>query len=334
MFYTKYYPSKNNINKLTIMKKILYFAVVLLGLASCTNQEEIQMDAPPTAKKSNFETFAIYGEVHNSLLQYMSTNFYEPEQTPTSKNEAVDYVLAIQREGIDQLSITESEKAILSEGLESYKRYYVTSDLMKTVQPGQSRDPFDDDDDEDLTTEDVRALIQEAYDTGSIDSFEYQSFTKLIDYVLANAAGSLSNADFEVKVNNLISQWEVKYADVDFTQLEIPRTVDNPTVVDGSSIAFKDTPKGALSGVVLNVSKSSLDYWDEEQILVQSRAVPAFVGADIAGAVIGACSAGTGSYVTTGSINWKSVAWGTASGAVISSTGIVGKVGKWISKFL
>lgn len=306
--------------------------VVLLGLVSCTNQEEIQMDAPPTEKKSNFETFAIYGEVHNALLQHMSTNFSEPQQTPMSKNEAVDYVLAIQREGINQLSITESEKAILSEGLESYKRYYVTSDLMKTVQPDLSRASLDDDDDEDLTTEDVRALIQEAYDTGSIDSFEYQSFMKLIDYVLANADGSLSNTDFEVKVNNLINQWEVKYADVDFTQLEIPRTVDNLTVVEGSSIAFKDAPKGALGGVVLNVSKSSLDYWEGEQLMVQSRAVPAFVGADIAGAVIGACSSGIGSYVTSGSVNWKGVAWGAASGAVTGSTGVVGKVGKWISK--
>lgn len=66
--------------------------------------------------------------------------------------------------------------------------------------------------------------------------------------------------------------------------------------------------------------------------MVQSRAVPAFVGADIAGAVIGACSSGIGSYVTSDSVNWKSVAWCAASGAVIGSTGVVGKVGKWISK--
>lgn len=205
---------------------------------------------------------------------------------------------------------------------------------MKTVQPNLSRASFEDDDDEDLTTEDVRALIQDAYDTGSIDSFEFQSFTKLIDYVLANADGSLSNTDFELKVNNLINQWEVKYADVDFTQLEIPSTTGDLTIVDSPSISFKDAPKGALGGVVLNVSKSSLDYWEEEQLMVQSRAVPPFVGADIAGAVIGACSSGIGSYVVSGSVNWKGVAWGAASGAVTGSTGIVGKVGKWISKLL
>lgn len=99
------------------MKTILYFIVVLLGFVSCTNQEEIQMDTPPTEKKSNIEIFAIYGDVHNALLQHMSTNFSEPQQIPMTKNEAVDYVLATQREGIAQLSISESEKAILSEGL-------------------------------------------------------------------------------------------------------------------------------------------------------------------------------------------------------------------------
>lgn len=316
------------------MKKFLYFMVVLLGLVSCTNQEEIPLETPPTEKKSNFETFAIYGEIHNALLQHMSTNFSEPQLAPTTKDEAIGYILALQREGISQLSISESEKAILSNGLESYKRYYVTSDLMNTIQTNQSRASFDEDDDEDLTTEDVRNLIQEAYNIGSIDSFEYQSFMKLIDYVLANADGSLSNSDFELKVNDLINLWEIKYANVDFTQLEIPCTNDNLLLTDSLSIAFRDVPKGALGGVVLNVSKSSLDYWDGEQLMVQSRAVPVFVGADIAGAVIGACTSGLGSYVTSGSVNWKSVAWSAASGAVTGSTGIVGKVGKWISKFL
>lgn len=318
------------------MKKIFYFMLVLLSLTSCANQEENSMETPSTEKKSNFETFAIYGEVHNALLRHMETNFSEPQVTSITKDEAVDYVLAIQLEGIAQLPISENEKAILSDGLESYKRFYVTSELMNTVQPSQSRASFDDDDEEDLTTEDVRTLIQEAYDTNSIDSFEYQSFMKLIDYVLANADGSLSNSEFELKVNDLISQWEVKYADVDFSQLEFPSTNDDTALVDSSAVEFKDAPKGALGGVVLNISKSSLDYWEEE-LAPQSRAIPVFVGADIAGAVIGACSSGMGSYVTTGGVNWKSVAWGTASGAVTGSTGIVAKVGKWIvwgSRFL
>ena len=187
--------------------------VALFSLVSCSNQNEISLESP-IEKKSNFETFAIYGEAHNALLHHVSANFIEPQITPTSKEEAVDYVLA-------------------------------------------------------------------------------------------NAAGTLSNNEFEMKVNDFI---------------------------ESSSLDFKDAPKGALGGVVLNVSKSSLDYWEDEQLLVPSKALPVFVGADIAGSIIGACVSSVGSYVTAGDFNWKSVAWSAASSAIVGSTGIVGKVGKWISK--
>ena len=66
----------------------------------------------------------------------------------------------------------------------------------------------------------------------------------------------------------------------------------------------------------------------------QTRAVPAFVGADIAGAVWSVCLGCAGAKVTGGNITWKSVAWSAASGAVTGSTGIVGKVGKWLTKYI
>lgn len=102
---------------------------------------------------------------------------------------------------------------------------------------------------------------------------------------------------------------------------------------DDIVIAFSDVPQGALGGVVLSVSKSSLEYWKEEQP-AQTKAVQAFVGADIAGAVMGAANGAIGSYVVSGSVNWGSVGWGAATGAIIGSTGVVGKLGKWINKYL
>lgn len=138
--------------------------------------------------------------------------------------------------------------------------------------------------------------------------------------------GKLSNFEFESKVGELINQWDKKYSDVDFSQLEI--TEENAT----SSLKFNAAPKGALGGVVLSVSQSSLQYWDSTN--KQTRAVPAFVGADIAGAVWGVCLGCVGAKVTGGNITWKSVAWSAASGAVTGSTGIVGKVGKWLTKYI
>lgn len=206
---------------------------------------------------------------------------------------------------------------------------------MGIVRPNLSQASLiEDDGEKDLTTKDVRRLIRDAHETGGIDSFEYQLFMKLIDYVLANADGSLSNNDFKLKVNDLIAQWKVKYSDVDFSKLKIQRNGNGSPLVGIFPIKFKDAPKGALGGVVLNVSKSSLDYWTGKQSSIQDIVVPAFVGADIAGVIVGACSSGIGSYVMSGSVDWKSVVWGAASCGIIGSTGIIGKVGKWISKGL
>lgn len=51
---------------------------------------------------------------------------------------------------------------------------------------------------------------------------------------------------------------------------------------------------------------------------------------DIVGAVIGGVSGGVGSVVVGGELNWGSVAWGAGVGAITGSTGVVGKVSKWI----
>ncbi len=51
---------------------------------------------------------------------------------------------------------------------------------------------------------------------------------------------------------------------------------------------------------------------------------------DVVGAVIGGVSGGIGSAVVGGHWNWGSVAWGAGVGAITGSTGVVGKVAKWI----
>ena len=59
-----------------------------------------------------------------------------------------------------------------------------------------------------------------------------------------------------------------------------------------------------------------------------TRVVPTFVGADVAGAVIGAASSAGYQLVSNGSVgDWG----GAASGAVVGSTGVVGKIGKFLS---
>lgn len=309
---------------------LIAILIACLSLVGCATNSEIP-DGSEKVNNDNFELFAIYGEVHNAMLRQAKTEFNAPSVSPKTKEEALNYVLSIQQEAVSKLDLSYSDKVALSNGLEEYKEYYSTKAVLNTVMPSRSTS----EDDEDITTAEIKELIDSAYKEGCIDEFEYDSFVKLIDYVVANAEGSLSNDEFELKVNILISKWKQMYSNVDFSQLNLPRqSVGDVEKVEISSPELDKIPSGSLSGVVLSVSGSSLDYWNnEEASLEDGRALPVFVGANIAGAVIGACSSGLGSYFMSGKVDWRSVGWSAASGAITGSTGVVGKIGRWLSRF-
>ena len=52
---------------------------------------------------------------------------------------------------------------------------------------------------------------------------------------------------------------------------------------------------------------------------------------DAAGALVSAGAVALNNYINNGSISWSAVGTGAVIGAVTGSTGIVGKVGKWIA---
>lgn len=313
-----------------IKLKSTFFIGILLCLFSCTNNEVQPIVEEETT--SNFETFKIYGELHNAMLKQITANFSEPTGTSKDKESALNYLLSMQQNDVSALPLSSRQKELLSNELETYKSLYVTKDLIEAVQSKESRsDIIIDYGELEFPTVSVIMLIEEAYESGEIDEFEYNSFMLLVDYVEANAAGTLSNQEFEAKIRELVAQWEVIYADVDFTEISVAvkNATDDPIAPD------PEPPHGAIGGLVLSISTSSLEYWnDENNQLEESRAVPVFVGADIAGAVLGALHAGIISHASTGHINWEHVAWSSAAGAITGSSGIVGKIGKWLSGML
>ena len=78
------------------------------------------------------------------------------------------------------------------------------------------------------------------------------------------------------------------------------------------------------------ISKSSLEWWKENpDAAIEIKAIPVWIGVDIAGALIsGAVSASIQAVTNDGQINWGVVGASACAGAV------VGKLGKWISKLL
>ncbi|MBR5863190.1 MAG: hypothetical protein IKY76_01365 [Alistipes sp.] len=66
----------------------------------------------------------------------------------------------------------------------------------------------------------------------------------------------------------------------------------------------------------------------------ETRAIPAFVGADIAGAIIGACVNGGIQYLNKKEIDGESLLYAAVGSAIVGSTGIVGKLGNWLTNLM
>ena len=303
-------------------KRILiqfYVSILSLMIISCNQIGEIT--TIPEAK-SNFDLFAQYGEVHNAMLSYIDSNI-DITTTCSTKEDALDYLVELQSRYAEELTLSDSDKKFIKELLPTYKHLYNKDNICLSKSTRSSSCNVEADTIYVYTTEDIYNSIEASFSRGEIDNFERQSLINLITWCEENVTGNMTNETFEGKFNTLITQWENHYSDTDFSSL-----IDEKGEFKNE---LKQVPAGAVSGVVLNISQSSLEYWDMPET---KSVVATIVAQDIVGAVIGGVSGGVGSAIIGGEWNWGSVAWGAGVGAITGSTGVVGKVSKWIVRFI
>ncbi|MTI89350.1 MAG: hypothetical protein FH748_15445 [Balneolaceae bacterium] len=90
-------------------------------------------------------------------------------------------------------------------------------------------------------------------------------------------------------------------------------------------------------GVILAVAEESYDWWLKNPDAIgttegksKTALLPNVVAQDAAGAIVGAGIA-AGYQLTTDDFDWGAVGWAAAGGAIVASTGVVGKIAKWLS---
>lgn len=290
------------------MKHFLSILLVFCFLG-CSQKETI--DVIPETATPTLDIFSQYGDVHNAMLAYVDSNL--DENLTLSKGEALDYLVGLQSEYANQLNLPESDKLLIKANLPVYKHLYDMENLCFDATRSNNDETLV------ITADDIYGSINDSFSRGEIDIFEKDVLTTLIRICADNVNGGISNEAFEASFNSLVAQWEGHYAGTDYS-----------TLVDENG-NFKNEleqyPEGAVTGVILKISQSSLEYWAEPE----TRSVVAtIVVQDVVGAVIGGVSGGIGSAVVGGHWNWGSVAWGAGVGAITGSTGVVGKVAKWI----
>lgn len=137
-------------------------------------------------------------------------------------------------------------------------------------------------------------------DQDLINNYELSLLREIHNKVKANRDGSIGATELQ----EYLSEKKLEWDNQDFTEC------DN---------------YGYVSGLVLSIGQNSLEYWlDYESGQIELRVAP-WVAADVGGALIGAV---TGAIVGDGDMD--AVAGGIVAGAIVGSTGLAGRLGKWL----
>ncbi len=316
------------------MKKFLYFFLALFTMVSCASNEEVLPDMPAESRTSggelnpntNLSKFDIYGSIHNHLLKHVADNFPESKDGPDSISERINFLLEFQMQEISNVPISQADQMAVSSYLAKHKNGYFPERSLPYFTGTPVSMEMDDEILGDIS--DIRSIFKEACAAGLIDMFELERIIKISDYIVENVEGTLSVKEFEEKIDDIIAEWEKQYADTDFSCL-VSEKDENGNYLPMPKMSMKDAPKGAVLGVILNITRHSLTYWNGPGAMNPVERIAPWILADAAGAVIG----GAGSLLyqlDNENIDWGSVGWSALTNGVAHSTGIVGKVVKWL----
>lgn len=317
------------------MKKFLYFFLALFTMVSCASNEEVLPDMTAESRsiisapvaKDNFSSFDFYGKFHNALLNYAYENFSEPEVISPVQDERLDLFVSTQAAWINEFPLSDNNRVEMATALKKYRAYLVADNLLETFNVGQPRTlQFTSEDD--MLSFDVIDCCKSLYANGFIDEYENDALARLYKYIKKNADGELSGPELEANVDSLISEWKGKYADVDYACVRVVANVEGTRYLDIPKVSIQNIPFGSISGLVLNISKYSLSYWNGSNSPAKMERIAPWIAADAYGALRGAAGGIMMGILLDGEVNWGDVGLHALGGAIQGSTGVLFL--KWI----
>lgn len=293
------------------MKNLLLFSLSFSILFAC-QKEQIPIDeetAQETARGGfrstllDYQSYIKYGQLHNDYLTNVQAGFL-PSNTTTTLQEAIDFVTDFNQQYDAALtSIANEEKFFVSEQLEEYRNFVVQEDFIE-AQVGTNGTFYQE--------------VDAAYQNGSLDEFEKNALIEVGQKSYAAYNNQLSIQDLEAYFNALKTNWEAQQ----YTTSDI---------------------HGRTVPVIIAVSLSSASWWLDNPSAYPSdipvgAAVP--VATDVAGAAVGAVVQAVKEVVNDdvqggGTLEGAGgrIAGAAVTGAVVGSTGAVGRVASFIKSF-
>ncbi|MDX9928148.1 MAG: hypothetical protein RBT28_12370 [Bacteroidales bacterium] len=273
-------------------------------LLSCDNR---QIEGPDT-NLLKFDYFEKIGVLHNDFLTNVKENF-QLDNSLNTLDERIDYINKFQNEFLECLELSDSDMKIMSQELELSKGLVDIDVTKKLVLTNHALLKEGDE-------ASVYTLIDQAEAYNIVDQFEYSTLTQLSDLARMGYEGTISEYQFARELQKMKNDW-----------------ISMGYLVNENC--------GYISGCAIAISIASIEWWNENPdagiVVIDKESnvlVPVWAVSDAVGAFWGATSGAIGSYMINGEVKWGSVGFGALSGAVAGSTGVVGKVAKWITKVI
>lgn len=240
---------------------------------------------------------------HRVAMEQAKNNF-TPNESLTSLDAKIDYVSSFTQSSISKMDLSDYKIKSLNSAIEEHKNM-----LMKFEYTSLSRQKI-------VSTDQVE--IQQIV----IDDLE--------------SSGLFSSSEI-----NLVRRISRSFGLAE--EGNIP-----PTSIGDSISVFRTFYKGLepasdgskhTVGIILAIAEESYEWWSKNPDAIistdgKSKAIllPNVVAQDVAGAIVGAgVAAGYQLYQNDGDFDWGAVGWGAGAGAIIASTGLVGRIAKWLS---
>lgn len=284
---------KSNI-KLLSGAAMLLLAMLLIPLA-CDNVTNVEED---TSNKLSFEEVKL---AHRAAMEQAKNNFI-PNEDLTSLDAKIDYVSSFTQSSINKMDLSDYKIKSLNSAIEEYKNMVVKFEYTSlSRQKIVSTDPV----------EIQQIVIDDLESSGLFSSSEINLVRRISRSFELAEEGDIP----PTSIGDSISVYTTFYKGLKPTSDESKYTV----------------------GVVLAIAEESYDWWSRNPDAIistdgKSKAIllPTIVAQDVAGAIVGAGIA-AGYQLTKDDFDWGAVGWAAAGGAVVASTGVVGRIAKWFT---
>lgn len=232
---------------------------------------------------------------------------FEPKEDIKNLNDKINYLSEFNSNSLKELKVNGEVYTHLSFAIENNKRmvYQFEYESPFTKQKIVSNDPFVV---QDLAIQDLKTT----------DLFSDEEIH------LLERVGNLFNASlYSSYMADSISLYKEEYSKLSYMTSESYFQVGIVlAIAEESHQWWNENPEAAWGNPKLHYPKGS----NSQTVL------PGPLATDVAGAIIGGAVTLGGQFVFAEEVNWAIVGYGAVAGAVVGSTGAVGRLAGWLSK--